>query len=99
MQRVRENRRRNCKTGEKDKFAGLLVCTDCHKAMYNYRDKNRKRDLEAFLCGNYRHRVHSCTAHYICPVVVEALVLGSLKQIIAFASEQEDVGCTMMCNS
>lgn len=90
-QRVRENRRRNCKTGEKDKFAGLLVCADCHKVMYNYRDKNRKRDLEAFLCGNYRHRVHSCTAHYIRTVVVEALVLESLKQIIAFASEQEDV--------
>ncbi len=90
VQRIRANKRRNCKTGEKDMFAGLIKCADCVRTMYNLRSKAHKRNQEAFVCGNYRHKTHSCSAHCIRTVVLEELVFGCLKRIISFASEQED---------
>ncbi|MDL2289538.1 recombinase family protein [Clostridia bacterium OttesenSCG-928-F22] len=90
VQRIRANKRRNCSTGEKDKFAGLMVCADCGKTMYNLRSKSQKKSQEAYVCGNYRHKTRSCTAHYIRTMVIEELVLENLRQVIAFAAHQED---------
>ena len=40
VQRLREEtKRRNCSSGKKDKFAGIAVCADCGKKMYNHRAK------------------------------------------------------------
>lgn len=91
VQRLRGNKRRNCSTGEKDKFAGLVVCADCGKIMYNIRAKTLTHMQEAFVCGNYRRKVQSCTAHFIRTVILEELVMASLRQVLIFANEQESV--------
>ena len=83
-------KRRNCSTGEKDKFAGLVVCADCGKKMYNIRAKTLSLIQESFVCGNYRRKTKSCTAHFIRTVVLDELVLSSVRQVLACANKQEE---------
>ena len=86
VQRIREGRRRYCKTGEKDKFAGLVVCSDCGKPMYNHRAKCRTYTQEAFTCGGYRRHVKTCTAHFIRTAVLDGIVLSSIREVLALAN-------------
>jgi len=90
VQRIRENRRRYCKTGEKDKFAGLVVCADCGKIMYNIRAKTLTHIQESFVCGNYRRKTKSCTAHFIRTVILEKLVLENIREVLACANGQQE---------
>ena len=89
VQKIRQGKRKNCKNGEKDKFAGLLVCADCGKTMYNHRAKSLDKTQESFVCGNYRHKTKNCTAHYIRTEVLETLVLQELRWMLSFAKEYE----------
>lgn len=91
VQRIRAGKRRNCKTGEKDKFAGLVICADCGKPLYNIRAKTLTHIQESFVCGNYRRKVKSCTAHFIRTVVLEEMVLVSLRQVMSMANDQTDI--------
>ncbi len=90
VQRIRGGKRRNCKNGEKDKFAGLVICADCGKPLYNVRAKTLTHTQEAFVCGNYRRKVASCTAHFIRTVVLEEMVLASLRQVLSIANGHAD---------
>ena len=90
VQRLRAGKRRNCSTGEKDKFAGLVVYADCGKPMYNIRAKTLTHIQESFVCGNYRRKPQSCTAHFIRTVVLEELVLASVREVLACANEQRE---------
>lgn len=91
VQKLREaTKRRNCSTGEKDKFAGLVFCADCGKALYNCRAKTLTHMQESFVCGNYRRKTKTCTAHFIRTVVLEELVLASVRQVLACANEQKE---------
>ena len=83
-------KRRNCSTGEKDKFAGLVICADCGKKMYNIRAKTLTHIQESFVCGNYRRKTKTCTAHFIRTVILEELVLESVRRVRAYANEQEE---------
>lgn len=91
VQRIRDSRRRNCKTGEKDKFAGLVICSDCGKPMYNARAKTLKRVQESFVCGGYRRKTKSCTAHFIRSVVLDEIVLHSLRALLSEANGNENM--------
>ena len=86
VQRLRAGKRRNCSTGEKDKFAGLVVCADCGKPMYNIRAKTLTHIQESFVCGNYRRKPQSCTAHFI----RMAVVLANVQEVLACANEQRE---------
>ena len=91
VQKLRSaTKRRNCSTGEKDKFAGLVVCADCGKKMYNCRAKSLTKIQESFVCGNYRRKTKSCTAHFIRTVILEELVLESVRQVLACANGHKD---------
>ena len=91
VQKLREEtKRRNCSTGEKDKFAGLVICADCGKKMYNIRAKNLTHTQESFVCGNYRRKTKSCTSHFIRTVVLEELVLTSVKEVLAAANGNKE---------
>lgn len=96
VQRIRQNRRRTCKNGEKNKFAGLLYCADCGKTMFNYRGRSIDKRQEAFVCGNYRHKTHSCTGHRIRTVVLEQIVYEQLIWLISFARNFEDEFLSMV---
>jgi len=85
-----ETKRRNCSTGEKDKFAGLVVCADCGKKMYNCRAKSLTSMQESYVCGSYRRKTKDCTAHFIRTVVLEELVLSSVKEVLKAANGDRD---------
>lgn len=89
VQRIRNGKRRNCKNGQKDKFAGIVICADCGKPMYNIRAKTLTHIQEAFVCGNYRRKVQTCTAHFIRTVVLEELVMQDLSRVLRFAAMYE----------
>ena len=91
VQRIREGRRRYCKTGEKDKYAGLVVCADCGKVMYNHRAKCKTYTQEAYTCGNYRRLVKACTAHFIRTAVLDELVLASVRNLLSLANGHENI--------
>ena len=91
VQRIREGRRRYCKTGEKDKYAGLVFCADCGKVMYNHRAKCTTYTQEAYACGNYRRVVNACTAHFIRTVVLDELVLASVRNLLSLANGHENM--------
>lgn len=92
VQKLREPTKcRNCSTGEKDKFAGLVVCADCGKKMYNCRAKTLTHTQESFVCGNYRRKTKSCTSHFIRTVVLEELVLTSVREVLSLANTNESM--------
>ena len=90
VQKVRESKRRPAKMGGIDPFSGLVYCADCGKPHQNHRAKSLTRAQECFVCGAYRKKTMSCTAHYIRTVVLEKIVLEDIRRVSAFAKEHED---------
>jgi len=90
VQKVRENKRRPAKVGGIEPFSGLVYCADCGRPLQNHRAKSLTRTQENFVCGAYRKRTISCTAHYIRTVVLEKLVLEDIRRVSAYAKEHED---------
>lgn len=90
VQKVRENKRRPAKVGGIEMFSGLVYCADCGKPHQNHRAKSLTREQENFVCGAYRKKTMSCTAHYIRTVVLEKLVLAGIREVSAYAREFED---------
>ena len=89
-QKARENKRRPAKVGGIEPFSGLVYCADCGKPHQNHRAKSLTRAQENFVCGAYRKKTMSCTAHYIRTVVLEKLVLEDIHRVSAYAKEHED---------
>jgi len=90
VQKVRENKRRPAKVGGIEPFSGLVYCADCGKPLQNHRAKSLTRAQENFVCGAYRKRTTSCTAHYIRTVILEKIVLANIRDVSAYAREYED---------
>jgi len=90
VQKVRENKRRPAKVGGIEPFSGLVYCADCGKPHQNHRAKSLTREQENFVCGAYRKRTISCTAHFIRTVVLEKLVLEDIRRVSSYAKEHED---------
>jgi hypothetical protein len=90
VQKVRENKRRPAKVGGIEPFSGLVYCADCGRLHQNHRAKSLTREQENFVCGAYRKRTTSCTAHYIRTVVLEKLVLEDIRRVSAYAKAHED---------
>jgi DNA invertase Pin-like site-specific DNA recombinase len=90
VQKVRENKRRPAKVGGIEPFSGLVYCSDCGRPHQNHRAKSLTREQECFVCGAYRKKTMSCTAHYIRTVVLEKLVLEDIRRVSAYAKAYED---------
>ena len=90
VQKVRENKRRPAKVGGIEPFSGLVYCADCGKPHQNHRAKSLTREQENFVCGAYRKRTTSCSAHYIRTVILEKIVLAGIRDVSAYAREHED---------
>ncbi len=52
-----------------------------------YENKTRKQDC--YICGNYKRRVKSCTAHFIRTDLLTAGVTANLRKITAYAAKHE----------
>jgi len=90
VRKVRENKRRPAKVGGLEPFSGLVYCADCGKPHQNHRANTMGREQEYFVCGAYRKRTTSCTAHYIRTVILEKIVLAGIRDVSAYAREYED---------
>ena len=90
VQKHFEGRKRPDKQGEMDKFAGYLFCAECGKRLYLHRSKNLDVSKNNFMCGGYQSRTTTCTSHYIRESVIEQIVLGSIREMTAFARENSD---------
>ena len=91
-----DTKRRPCKTGEMQMFAGLLYCSDCDSAL-SFSTVKRKTmpDGGQYKCWRYmRHGKPHCTAHYISLDQISELVLADIRHHAKYAANfrQEYLG-------
>ena len=91
VQELRGNRRRNTATGRRSLFSGLAYCADCGSKLYFCASKSIPENAEFFRCSQYKENRGSCTIHFIRNVVLEDLVLQSLRGVAEYVSQFEPV--------
>ena len=90
VQKIRNGRRRLTPLGEMPILSGMVYCADCGKKMYQVRGKNWKHEQECMVCSTYRKVKGGCSSHQIRNIVIEKILLDSLKSIFSFAKDKED---------
>lgn len=90
VRRIRQGKqRRERRTGEVNKYAGLLFCADCGAKLYIIRRDPNKRD-NYFTCSTYRKKKRElCTAHQIGENVLDKIVLSDMQRVFSMAKEHE----------
>ena len=83
-------RKRQTNKGEKNIFAGLLVCADCgHNLHYHFNQGNP--DIKYFNCSNYKGNRGTCpSTHYVRVDFLEQVVLGEIRRLTRFARQFEN---------
>ena len=90
VQRIRDGRRRLTLMGEMPILSGMLFCADCGNKLYQVRHRGWEHDKKHFVCATYRKIKVGCSSHQIRNVVVEEILLDSIKKTItAFATNHE----------
>ena len=89
VQRIREGRRRATPMGDMPILSGMLFCADCGAKLYQVRQRGWKHGKEHFVCATYRKVRGGCTSHSIRNVVVEELLLESIRKISTYTREHE----------
>ena len=91
-QRLRSNRRKYTKLGEKSILSGLVYCNDCGSTL-SYCKQGANGDVPNFICKKYRHanvlNEHKCTRHGIRVRDLEQLVLLDIQETVALALGNE----------
>ena len=92
VQRLREQRCRTTRTGEPALFSGVLFCADCGNRLAAHMTATKENFRRSYICGRYKNTrgVQMCGAHYIREDVLIDLVLGNLRDAIAYAKNYED---------
>lgn len=91
VQELRQNRRRNTKTGRQSLFSGLVFCADCGAKLHFCAAKSLKRNQEFFRCANYKDGRGECTVHYIREVVLQEIVKQAVADLADFIRCYESV--------
>ena len=89
VQELRKQRKRPNRYDEVGLFSGILFCADCGSVLYQQRYENKTRKQDCYICGNYKRRVKSCTAHFIRTDLLTAGVTANLQKITAYAAKHE----------
>ena len=89
VQELRKQRKRPNRYDEVGLFSGILFCADCGSVLYQQRYENKTRKQDCYICGNYKRRVKSCTAHFIRTDLLTAGVAANLSKITAYAAKHE----------
>ena len=89
VQKLRKQRKRPNRYDEVGLFSGILFCADCGSVLYQQRYENKTRKQDCYICGNYKRRVKSCTAHFIRTDLLTAGVTANLRKITAYAAKHE----------
>ena len=90
VQKLRNGRRRPTPLGEMPILSGMVYCADCGKKMYQVRGKNWKHEQECMVCSTYRKIKGGCSSHQIQNVIIEKILLESLRSIFSFAKDREE---------
>ena len=88
---MRQGRRRNTATGRSSMFSGLVFCGDCGAKMYCCASKSIKENQDFFRCSAYKENRGTCSIHFIRNVVLEELVLETIRNVAKYISEYEPV--------
>lgn len=81
VQKIREGRHRQTRTGKVSIFSGLVFCEDCGQKMYYQSGKKDRRDPPNFMCSSYSKNPDTCTSHYIGERTLTNLVLESMRRV------------------
>ena len=81
VQELRKHKRRPTKTGRTSLFSGLVYCYDGKAKMHFAAAKSMKRKQEHFRCSQYKSGRGECAMHYIRDIVLERLVLRTLREM------------------
>ena len=90
VQNIRDGRRRRTNLGEMPMLSGMLYCGDCGHKLYQVRGKDWDYDKYYFVCGTYRKVKGGCTSHQIRNVVMEQILLESIRNVTSYARSHED---------
>lgn len=88
---MRASRRRNTATGRTSLFSNLVFCGDCGSKMYFCAAKSINENQEFFRCSAYKENRGTCTIHFIRNVVLEEMVLETVRKTAKYISENETV--------
>ena len=88
---MRASRRRNTATGRTSLFSNLVFCGDCGSKMYFCASKSINEKQEFFRCSAYKENRGTCTIHFIRNVVLEEMVLETVRKTAKYISENETV--------
>ena len=88
---MRASRRRNTATGRTSLFSNLVFCGDCGSKMYFCASKSINEKQEFFRCSAYKENRGTCTIHFIRNVVLEEMVLETIRKTAKYISENETV--------
>ena len=92
VQELRENRRRPTATGRTSLFSGLVYCYECGSKLHFCAAKSLNKNQEFFRCANYKDgRRGTCKIHYIRNIVLEKIVLESIRNLAEFIRYNEKV--------
>lgn len=81
VQKIREGRHRQTRTGKVSIFSGLVFCEDCGQKMYYQSGKKERRDPPHFMCSSYSKNPDTCTSHYIGERTLTKLVIESMRRV------------------
>lgn len=81
VQKIREGRHRQTRTGKVSIFSGLVFCEDCGQKMFYQSGKKDRRDPPHFMCSSYSKNPDTCTSHYIGERTLTNLVLESMRRV------------------
>ncbi len=81
VQKIREGRHRQTRTGKVSIFSGLVFCEDCGQKMYYQSSKKERRDPPHFMCSSYSKNPDTCTSHYIGERTLTKLVIESMRRV------------------
>lgn len=91
VQEIKKHRRRNTATGRESIFSGLVYCGDCGSRLYFCAAKSINENQEFFRCSAYKENRGSCSIHYIRNVVLEKMVLKTVREAAEYITEYEPV--------
>ena len=91
VQKLRKNRHRCTKTGKTSLFSNLVYCADCGSKLHFCTSRNRESYKEFFRCAQYKSGRGKCSSHYIRNVVLEQLVLESIRSLADFVRQYEPI--------
>ena len=81
VQKIRESRHRQTRTGKVSIFSGLVFCEDCGRKMYYQSGKKERHDPPHFMCSSYSKNPDTCTSHYIGERTLTKLILESMRRV------------------